>query len=251
MTGPLPPSKFGKGSTYGDTDHPLPAVIPPSSTSQAKESSHQPASSSSQHSQSGQSFASTQPPSYVGPPPHHGIPSSNAFVQSPYGIPQYGAPPHATRRSQRARLLLGGVAVTAFVAAAIGLVATGLTSSHEASSSSESSQPPAGMVSGYQDLWIESVCVTGSFVDGRGGLPGSTAGGLCRSRSGQGVINISQFDSDYKMRNAIAMVNIRYYVSGIEPDGTVIAFSTLTGGSADALRPLTQFGFTINTAPVR
>ena len=88
-------------------------------------------------------------------------------------------------------------------------------------------------------------------MDGEGGLPGSTGGGLCSSRSGPGVINISRFDSDYKMRNGIAMMHVKYYVSGIEPDGTVIAFTTLSGGSADALEPLTQFGFTVNTAPTR
>jgi hypothetical protein len=84
-------------------------------------------------------------------------------------------------------------------------------------------QTSAGF-SGTQDNWIESVCITGTFVDGQGGLPGNSGGGLCRAKAGQGFINITQFDSDYKMRNGIAMMRVDYYVSGIETDGTVIAF---------------------------
>ncbi|MCV7175444.1 hypothetical protein [Mycolicibacterium sphagni] len=137
------------------------------------------------------------------------------------------------------------------VAVVIAAVVTGPASTNEAGHSGGGNQPVPGTVSGTQDNWIESVCVTGSFVDGQGGLPGSTGGGLCRSRSGRGAISISQFDSDYKMRNGIAMMHVRYYVSGTEPGGTVIAFAAVGGGSADALEPLTQFGFTVNTTTTR
>lgn len=104
-------------------------------------------------------------------------------------------------------------------------------------------------IAGVRDDWIESVCKTGTFVDGHGGLPGSSGGALCQARVGRGdYITMSQFDSDYKMRNALAMAQIDYYVSGIEPSGEFVCFSVLPGSSSRPLEPLIQFGFTINRA---
>lgn len=255
MTAPLPPSKFGKGSTYGGAD-PSQAgagAVPPASAGHGVANiaptpfGHGYANPADQGPPIQSAAYGTGPPSSTVPPPQFGTNFGPAQ-------PTYAIAPNATRppapSSQRTWILLCGIAVIAVVAATIAFAATRPTSSGEAGHSGEGSQPHAGELSGSLDNWIESVCITGSFVDGQGGLPGSTGGGLCRSRAGHGVINISQFDSDYKLRNGIAMLNIKYYVAGIEPDGTAIAFSTL-GGSADALKPLTQFGFTIISAPAR
>jgi Protein of unknown function (DUF2510) len=155
-------------------------------------------------------------------------------------------PPSAGRPSQKTLLFLAGAAVL-IVIVVVAVVATRPSKSNQ--SAGDASQSGLSAISGTQDNWIESVCVTGTFVDGEGGLPGNSGGGLCRAKGAQGMINISQFDSDYKMRNGIAMMHVQYYVSGIEPDGTVIAFSVLgAGGSPTALEPLTQYGFTVNSA---
>lgn len=205
-----------------------------------------------QHGHARSSSAYGTPPPHYPAPPHYSAEPHRGTAPPPYGTPQHVAPPLAPpprKPIRRTWLLLPGAAVLTIVVVVIAVVATRSSSSNEAGQPGAASQPHPGMVSGTQDNWVESVCITGTFVDGQGGLPGSFGGGLCRSRSGHSILNISRFDSDYKMRNGIAMMQVKHYVAGIEPDGTVISFSTLRGGSADALEPLTQFGFTVNTAP--
>jgi hypothetical protein len=125
--------------------------------------------------------------------------------------------------------------------------------------SNGSSSPSPGRVTGTSDEWIESVCKTGSYQDGEGG-PDTVGGANCSTKDGSGEILIRQYDSDFKMRNAVAQLfklrQDKYYASGIDSDGTIEVFFAdsgdlfaFSGGSSSILEPLTQFGFTINTAP--
>lgn len=117
-----------------------------------------------------------------------------------------------------------------------------LTSNENSPKSSPSYRGP---VSGSEDEWLDAICATGTFVDAGGDLPDAAQGtGFCKARFGQGSISIGKYDSDFKMRNALAQTAKTYYVSGIESDGTVIVFAVDT--SQLALKPLTKFGFTIN-----
>lgn len=129
------------------------------------------------------------------------------------------------------------------------VVGLSLTSSRSSSQSGRTGMT-LGSVTGTQDEWIGSVCKTGTFADGRG-LPDATGKAMCLPKSGMGYILIGQYDSDFKMRNALAQVGTTYYVSGIEPDGTIVVFAVNQGAGSSILEPLTQFGFTINTAPTR
>lgn len=158
----------------------------------------------------------------------------------------YAPRPGAGSKVSPKVVLIGATVVVLAIVAVVLIVTTSKSGSRNDASIGTGSHN----ITGTQDDWVEAVCQTGTFMDGLGGLPGAKASAYCRARTTNAAINISQFDSDYKMRNAIAMLHIKYYVSGIEPDGTVIVFSAPGGGrSASDLEPLTQFGFTITTAP--
>lgn len=185
----------------------------------------------------------TQPPQW-GPQPRQWGPQPPPPRSRP---PQWGPPqppqsgPQRRIPSQRTLWL-----VVAGVGALIAVIVVVLVSSNS-SDSSTSSSGTARRVTGTEENWIESVCRTGTFVDGEG-LPDANGRALCKAKNGWGIIAIGEYDSDFKMRNAIAVLRKKYYVSGIEPDGTVVVFVADQGG-ASILEPLTQFGFTINTAP--
>lgn len=105
-------------------------------------------------------------------------------------------------------------------------------------------------VTGTQGNWIEAVCKTGTFHDGAETVAGSSASAYCHARAADTEIYISEYDSDYRMRNAIAMLRIKYYVAARREDGVVVAFGALHASTSAPLEPLTQFGFTITTASI-
>jgi len=121
-------------------------------------------------------------------------------------------------------------------------------SSHSDSGKASHSGTP-GSISGSTEQWVEAVCRTGTFAD-RNPPPDAEGGALCMPKSGSGVITIGQYDSNFKMRNAIAMLQAKYYASAITSDETVWVFAVMAG-DASILEPLTQFGFRINTASPR
>ena len=112
--------------------------------------------------------------------------------------------------------------VGALCAVIVVVVVLSITLSGNSNQSNNGRTP--GTVTGTQDEWFESVCKTGTFVDGRGLSDASGGSAMCLPKTGTGYILIGKYDSDFKMRNAIAQRHMKYYVSGIEPDGTVIAF---------------------------
>ena len=160
--------------------------------------------------------------------------------------PPYGPPPGDAAR-RKLWIFLGvavGVIVLVAVVVAVTVVKHGSASGGTSAGGGSSS---SGTVTGTEDNWFEAVCKTGTFMDHGGNLPGARGRGFCIPRAGRTPsISIGQFDSDYKMRNAVAAASMTYYVAGVEPDGTVICFA-IYGKDASPLEPLTQFGFTVNT----
>jgi hypothetical protein len=129
------------------------------------------------------------------------------------------------------------------------LVVTVIALSSHSDSGNTSRESTAGSISGGWEQWTESVCKTGTFVDGHA-PPDAERGAWCLPKTGGGAITIGQYDSDYKMRNAIAMLRMKYYASARTSDGTVWMFAVMAGDES-ILEPLAQFGFTINTASSR
>ena len=95
-----------------------------------------------------------------------------------------------------------------------------------------------------------AICQPGAFRDGipvgQGGIfNGALGGGTCiRPISGNGPVYFTQWDSNFKMRNSMAMLRM-CYASAIESDGTISTFSLMASNArGNALAPLAQFGFT-------
>jgi len=180
-----------------------------------------------------------QPPQWGQPPPQWNR-QPNQWSQRPPN--QWGPQPPRRALPQRwIWIAIGSAcALTIVVVAVIAL-------STRSDSGTTNSQNTAGTITGSSEQWIESVCRTGTFAEGHP-LPGAESGALCIPKGGSGAISIGTFDSDFRMRNAIAMLRMRYYASSKSSDGTVWVFAVMAG-DASILGPLTQFGFTINPAP--
>jgi hypothetical protein len=100
----------------------------------------------------------------------------------------------------------------------------------------------AGSISGQNADWLEAVCQPGRYVDGAP-LSGAIGGGYCLAATGGGAVLFTQWDSKFKMRNAILMRQ-HCYAWSIHSSGFIQTFSTLAN-TQRALTPLTQFGFSI------
>jgi hypothetical protein len=181
----------------------------------------------------------------------------------PPSQPRYGPlRPDASRRT--VRLVVAGVAVL-FVALMIAVVVSNSSNSSGRGDASGGGGAPGtssgrgdasggsdarGVVTGSQDQWIQSVCKLGTFFDGSRVLTDTTGSANCRAESGS-IILIGQYESDFKMRNSLNILHIKYYASTIEPDGTTVVFAVWGDRDPSALEPLTKFGFTINTSSTR
>jgi len=137
---------------------------------------------------------------------------------------------------------------TAAVAVAIAVLATSACGGSTKTSTSgggapgaEGSGSSAGSISGTSDDWLSAVCTPGRFVDGAP-MSGATGGGSCEASNGGGFVFITQWDSDFKMRNAMQKMG-QCYASIVYDSGSIDTFSTRPA-TANALSPLTQFGFT-------
>ncbi|MBX7135036.1 MAG: hypothetical protein K1X67_20415 [Fimbriimonadaceae bacterium] len=144
--------------------------------------------------------------------------------------------------SDRRVLLIASLAVVAiFVGAGCG--GTGSKSASKGGDDTRSSS--TGSISGSTEDWLQALCQPGKFMDGMrsdGPFSGSIGGGTCIGPvSGRGPVYLTQWDSNYKMRNAMAMMHM-CYASAIESSGTIDTFSVI-GQNTAALQPLSQFGF--------
>lgn len=100
-------------------------------------------------------------------------------------------------------------------------------------------------ITGSLREWQEAVCYLGSLRQGGGGFPSATGRDRCQADGDLStVIFFGKFDSDYLMRNDLALMQIRFYTSAISSDQSVVAIA-ITGTSSKALNPLREFGFEI------
>jgi len=133
----------------------------------------------------------------------------------------------------------------AVLAAAVLLVALVLANKSDDSSSAAGEN----RISGSFDDWLQSVCQSGTYIDGAQ-VPfiNATGSGSCRPSHGYtgGRIWIGNWNSDYVMRNDMVAGHCTYYVSG--RNGQLITAFAVQGRSSEPLAPLTQFGYSINTA---
>jgi hypothetical protein len=118
-------------------------------------------------------------------------------------------------------------------------------------SRSVGSEGTSGSISGSWEDWVEAVCQPGGFRDGIDTQPGSVfggaiGGGVCmdlRVPRGRGPIYLTQWDSDFKMRNQMTLLGM-CYASATNGDAiTTLSVRALPDAGA-ALEPLAQFGFT-------
>jgi hypothetical protein len=86
-------------------------------------------------------------------------------------------------------------------------------------------------------------------MDGRG-FRDANGAAACMAKADASMIFMGQYDSDFKMRDAVTQIGSKFYASGTSADGT-IEVHTLTANFNDpsVLEPLTEFGFTIKSAP--
>ena len=186
----------------------------------------------------------------------HWTPYTSASVNYPtdHPAPMPFPQPPVTGRPPRRRFGLKsglGLVVALVVAGALLLAVTQFRRSSDQPATAVSSGPTSSRnatVSGTEDDWTASVCRTGTCADGVNGLPYATDRAFCYTKTGHAALMISKFDSQVEMKNALAVAGDPYYVSGNEPDGTIILFTIGLNDSPSALQPLTSFGFTVQKA---
>jgi hypothetical protein len=142
---------------------------------------------------------------------------------------------------------------------AVGGLVIGACSQSGSSGSETSGQdvevaaPVQRTISGTSDDWLSAVCEPGRFFDRGSSMPGAVGGATCSPRIATGnpnsLIWITQFDSDFKMRNALAARLTKYFAS-TEHNGLLWTFSVIENDPSP-LRPLEQFGFSIEPVAAR
>lgn len=108
-------------------------------------------------------------------------------------------------------------------------------------------------VSGSPDDWLTALCKPGEYYQNaktRTAMPGAVDGAMCMPRVSASNPNmpsiwISQFDSEFKMRNALP-ARLAKYAAATRHDGLIWVFSIMDDDPSP-LRPLEQFGFTIES----
>ena len=101
-----------------------------------------------------------------------------------------------------------------------------------------------GSISGGTEDWLEAVCEPGTFNDGQSWMRSAIGGATCRSQvSTSDIILFTQWDSNFKMRNAMTQFR-QCYTSVLYENGNVEVLSVMPNAPAgDILNPLSQFGF--------
>jgi hypothetical protein len=148
------------------------------------------------------------------------------------------------------RISGGGWFAIAVGVVAVVLVIVLTSTTHGTTGSSgdatSASSPTGGSeISGSQDEWLDAVCLPGKFHDGTI-FPGATGGGFCSARNGSNlnvVVHITQWDSDFKMRNSLLAYRMTYYASC--SSGNNLTTFSVNQRDPSPLSPLKQFGFTI------
>lgn len=139
----------------------------------------------------------------------------------------------------------------------LSLTACSARESSKTSSSSRGVKTPAleRPVSGSPDEWLTALCKPGEYYENANSrlqMPGAVGGAICMPRIPTSKPNtpsvwISQFDSEFKMRNALP-ARLAKYAAATRHDGLIWVFSIIDNDPSP-LRPLEQFGFTIESVP--
>ena len=120
--------------------------------------------------------------------------------------------------------------------------------SSETASARKAGDASAESVTGTEDDWLSAVCRPGSPISNNAPpvmqTMGATGGAQCMSRQvGGALVLFSQWDSNFKMRNA--MEYMRQCYASVILDGVFIeTFSVVATVGSNPLAPLGQFGFT-------
>ncbi len=138
---------------------------------------------------------------------------------------------------------------------AVGVLVIGACSQSGSSDSEPSGQdvevdaPTQRTISGTSEDWLSAVCELGRLYDKGTSLPGAVGGAICAPRITTGnpntLIRIAQFDSEFKMRNALA-ARLTKYAAVTEYEGLIWTFSIIENDPSP-LQPLEQFGFSIES----
>ena len=139
------------------------------------------------------------------------------------------------------RRLITVAALALTVVASAGCSGSGDKATAAGGGSASTTDP--GSISGQNEDWLEAVCQPGRYVDGSP-LSGAIGGGYCLAATGMGPVLFTQWDSNFKMRNAMKMRR-QCYASSIDSSGFIQTFSTMAS-TESSLTPLTRFGFSVS-----
>ncbi|MGY4650485.1 envelope biogenesis lipoprotein LpqN [Mycobacterium sp. URHB0021] len=141
---------------------------------------------------------------------------------------------------------------------AVGVLVLGACSQSESSGSEPSGQdvgvaaPVQRTISGTSDDWLSAVCEPGRLYENPS-MPGAVGGATCAPRvttpNPNTQIWISQFDSEFTMRNVLP-ARLAKYAATTEHSGLIWTFSIIDSDPSP-LRPLEQFGFSIEQVAAR
>jgi hypothetical protein len=137
--------------------------------------------------------------------------------------------------------------VLAVVVAGLAIAAvTSCGSNTTAPTTAATTAASSATITGSQEDWLQAVCAPGKYFDGTS-IQGATGGGFCQSRSRSTSVFFSQWDSNFKMLNALSQYHMSYYTSAFVGGSADIDTFSVNGNDSAALRPLQQFGFSLNS----
>lgn len=181
--------------------------------------------------------------------------AANPAAQAPSGTlrPQKAVSPRRIRRISGGGWFAIAVGVVAIVVVLVIVLTSTTHGTTGGSGDATSASSPSGgsEISGTQDEWLDAVCLPGKFHDGTI-FPGATGGGFCSARNGSNlnvVVHITQWDSDFKMRNSLLAYRMTYYASC--SSGNSLTTFSVNQRDPSPLSPLKKFGFTVHPVSSR
>lgn len=138
----------------------------------------------------------------------------------------------------------------AAVLVAIALIVSGCGKEKSSSGSEGTGQSAPSTaqdsISGSSEDWLAAVCRPGPYSDSAPPVMmqmGAVGGAQCMARQVGGVLVLfSQWDSNFKMRNAMEYTG-QCYASVKWSNGPIETFSVVAAVGSNPLAPLRQFGF--------
>ena len=172
--------------------------------------------------------------------------------QSPMADGLAPSPGLTIRMSRNSLWAIGSAIVLVLCLIVVGVITNSAGGSEEPQTSRPRDTVETGGLSGNRDVWLETVCAPGTLHNGTN-VSDATGGASCRPRRDRGesggLIYYLEYGSDFFMRNSLTQSRFTRYTSG-KNSSLVFAFA-IRGRGDSALKPLEQFGFTINQVPPR